>query len=31
MTLDFNSAEEQFDGVSSDFSPIPEGTIVDVL
>jgi len=31
MTLDFNTAEEQFDGVSSDFSPIPEGTIVDVL
>ena len=31
MTLDFKSAEEQFDGVSSDFSPIPEGTIVDVL
>lgn len=31
MTLDFNTAEQQFDGVSSDFTPIPEGTIVDVL
>ena len=31
MSLDFNTAEEQFDGVTSDFTPIPEGEIVDVL
>lgn len=31
MSLDFNTAEEQFDGVTSDYKPIPEGEIVDVL
>ena len=31
MTLDFNTAEEQYDGPSTDFSPIPDGTIVDTV
>ena len=31
MTLDFNTAEEQYDGPSTDFSPIPDGTIVDAI
>ena len=31
MTLDFNTAEEQYDGQSTDFSQIPDGTIVDTV